>query len=62
MDLFGGLARVEGNHLLQLGLEPLDLPGSQLDIRDLTLSARVRLVNEDPRMWQGKALAFGPSS
>src|SRR5947209_696502 len=62
LDLVDGLARVLGQHLVQEISHTDDLLGLQLDVSRLTGGPPVWLVDEDPGVRQGEALALGAGS
>src|SRR5208282_4090627 len=60
--LLGGLARVQGDHLVEQVTHPDDLLGLDLDVCRLTGGSTIGLVEQDPGVGQGVALALCASS
>ena len=58
-DALHRLAGVRHQDLVQLVADAQDLPRLDVDVRRLALHARQGLVDHDPRMGQGEALALG---
>src|SRR6266571_3760502 len=56
-ELVQGLLGVEGQDLVDAVLDPEDLLGLDRDVRGLALGAAPGLVDQDPRVRQGEALA-----
>ncbi len=57
----GGLAGVVGQHAVQEVAHAEDLLGLELDVAGLALDAAERLVQEDPGVGEGEALALVPA-
>src|SRR5579884_1616223 len=62
LDLLYRLTGVEGKHLVQQIPHAQDLLGLELDVGRLAGGPPVGLVDEDPGVGQGEALALGASS
>src|SRR6266571_4301561 len=59
-ELVQGLLGVEGQDLVDAVLDPQDLLGLDRDVRGLALGAPPGLVDQDPGVGEGEALAGGP--
>ena len=58
VDLLGFLAGVVGQELVELDPHPQDLLGRQLDVGGLAAGLAPRLVEQDPGVREGEALAL----
>src|SRR3954468_23810289 len=58
LDLVDRLTGVQGKHLVDEISHPEDLLGLQLDVARLASGTTIRLMQEDPGMRQGEALAL----